>query len=113
MKETNLIRFPFPPMGDFFCYFSDAKERFILETSIRITFNSDVIMSLIVTGCIFIAVDSFAKLSKMSIKNHAFRPEFCKITQIIFIYMTQLETFKLIKLINIQSFPDTKFVLQP
>lgn len=85
MKETNLIRFPFPQMGDFFCYFSDAKERFILETSIRITFNSDVIMSLIVTGCIFIAVDSFAKLSKMSIKNHAFRPEFCKITQIIFI----------------------------
>lgn len=79
MKEINLIRFLFFLMGDFFCYFSDAKERFILEISIRIIFNSDVIMLLIVIGCIFIVVDSFVKFSKMLIKNYVFRLEFCKI----------------------------------
>lgn len=80
MKENNLIRFVMPPMERFLLFVLGIG-RVYIDVRIRIIFNCDVIMSLIVTGWVFIAVDSSTNFYKMPIKRHACRLGFCKITQ--------------------------------
>ena len=61
-KPTWYVSFFFP-VKDFGLFLCDARKdlfQWPWSRSIRITFNCDVITPLIVTGCIFMAVDSFA-----------------------------------------------------
>lgn len=62
-KPTWYVSYFFP-VKDFGLFLCDARKdlfQWPWSRSIRITFNCDVITPLIVTGCIFMAVDSFAK----------------------------------------------------